>query len=214
MSKFILLSAILHSLLLGSAAHAGMARWVDEKGQVHYSDRVPSEYLHKEHSELNEQGVVVHTTGALPTSEERSKADKQKAVNLKIERERMIVARRQELRDRVLLDTFTTERDLEIARNARIEALDSQISLAQTLITNDQKKLEGIKKRIKQIRDSTREPPANLLKSETSVSRQLVNNLTYIDDKNRERAEIFRIFEEDVQRFRELKKTRLDARKK
>jgi len=110
----------------------------------------------------------------------------------------------------VLLDTFTTERDLEIARDARIEALDSQISLAETLIKHDLKKLEGIKKRIKSIRDSGREPPENLLKSEKSVSRQLENNYEYVEDKGNERTEILQTFEADVKRFRVLKKAKRD----
>ncbi len=210
MFKLLLINAVLSCLLLSSVARAGLNKWVDEKGQVHYGDRVPPEYRSKEHSELNTQGVVVHTTHARKTSDELDEEKKQDQLRLKLERERLIVERKKSLRDRVLLDTFTTERDLEIARDARIEALDSQISLAETLISNDKKKLEGIKKRIKSIRDSGREPPENLLKSEKSVSRQLENNDEYVENKGNERTEILQTFEADVKRFRVLKKQRRD----
>jgi len=210
MFRWLLISGIMAGLLSSSLALAGVKKWVDEDGQVHYGDRVPSKYLINEHSELNEQGIVVHTTHAIKTGDALDEENRQKAISLKIERERMIVERKKELRDRVLLDTFTTEKDLVLARDARIEALDSQISLAETLIVNDEKKLKGIKERIKSIRDSSREPPQNLLKSERLVSHQLENNRTYIKDKGKERKDILQIFDEDVRRFRELKKAKLE----
>ncbi|VAW69089.1 hypothetical protein MNBD_GAMMA09-3340 [hydrothermal vent metagenome] len=201
----LLLVGILSVMLQSLAYSEGLKKWLDEKGQVHYGDRVPAQYLRKEHSELNSQGVIVHTTQALKTEIEESEEKKRQAIQLEIKKAQMIKARKQMLRDRVLLDTFTTEKDLVIARDARIEALDSQISLAKTLISHDTTKLQGIKKRIKRIRDSKREPPENLLKSERSVSRQLENNHSYIKEKSAERSEILRVFDEDVKRFRELK---------
>jgi len=210
MFKLLLINAILSCVLLSSVARAGMNKWVDENGQIHYGDSVPSKYRAQEHSELSPQGITVRTTHARKTGDELDEEKKQNKLRLKLERERLIVERKKALRDRVLLDTFTTERDLEIARDARIEALDSQISLAETLIKHDLKKLEGIKKRIKSIRDSGREPPENLLKSEKSVSRQLENNYEYVEDKGNERTEILQTFEADVKRFRVLKKAKRD----
>ena len=212
--KLLLPSSILAGLLLSSAFCEGLNKWVDEKGQIHYGDRVPAKYLGKEHSRLNEQGITVRTTRAMKSERELDEEKRRQAIKMQVERERLIEARKKMLRDRVLLDTFTAEKDLVIARDTRIEALDSQISLAKTLISHDEKKLAGIKKRIKKIRNSGRKPPENLLKSEASVSRQLGNNHAYVKERNNERSEILKKFKEDFRRFRELMKKKREAKLK
>ena len=208
------LCGFIASSILTPCAHAELNKWVDEKGQIHYGDRVPSEYLRKEHSQLNEQGVTLSTSKAIKTDQELSEEQlKQKIENEKKTR-RMIAARKQALRDRVLLDTFTTENDLILARDARIEAIDSQISLAEALIKNDAKRLANAEQRIAAIEKSGREVPKNLHKEVSSVKRQLENNYTFIKDKNTERKDILETFEQDVIRFRALKKARKEAREK
>lgn len=212
--KLLILNGLLSILLMSTHAHAGLNKWVDDKGQIHYGDRVPAEYLHKEHSMLNEQGVTVRTSEALKTKKELSEQEKQRVIKSAADKKRMIAARKKALRDRVLLDTFTTEKDLSIARDARIVAIDSQISLAETLIKNDEVKLSNLKGRIDSIESSGRKAPENLHKDVSSVSRQLENNYAFTEDKNNERAEIIKTFEEDVKRFRQLKKEKREAREK
>lgn len=208
------LISFIATLLLSPCAYAGLNKWVDEKGQVHYGDRVPSKYLSKEHSLLNAQGVTVRTSEALKTEEEQSKDEKQRRLKAEEDKKQLIKARIQALRDRVLLDTFTKESDLSIARDARIEAIDSQISLAETLIKNDEKRLSIVKSRISSIESSGRKAPENLHKEVISVGRQLQNNFAFIEDKNNERNEIFETFKQDVKRFRQLKKEKREAMEK
>lgn len=183
---------------------AGTKKWVDEQGQVHYGDRVPTEYLRGEHSVINDQGIEVRKNAAMKTEAERAReAELQKRKQAE-QRKRLIEARKQALRDRVLTDTFTTENDLIIARDARVEAVDSQISLTKTLIAHDEQRLSDVKQRIKSIEDSGREAPQNLHKEVHSVSRQLENHYAFIEDRNNERENIIKSFDEDIKRFREL----------
>ncbi|MCW8933096.1 MAG: DUF4124 domain-containing protein [Gammaproteobacteria bacterium] len=212
--KNLLLSGMIAIFLLLPCAYAGLNKWVDEKGQVHYGDRVPSEYLAKEHSQLNEQGVILRTSKALKTEEELSAEESNRKIKAAEDKKRLIKARKQALRDRVLLDTFTRESDLSLARDARIEAIDSQISLAETLIKNDEKKLAGVKGRIDKIEKSGRVAPENLHKEVLSVGRQIQNNYAFIEDKTNERNEILETFKQDISRFRQLKKERSKALEK
>ena len=202
------------SLLVTPCTYAGLSKWVDEKGQTHYGDRVPSKYLSKEHSLLNEQGVTLRTSKALKTEEELTDEKKKKKLEAAENTKRLIESRKKALRDRVLLDTFTTENDLTLARDARLDAIDSQISLAQTLIKNDKIKLSNVKSRIESIKKSGRDAPDNLHKEVISVGRQLENNYSFIEDKTNERIEILKAFKEDVIRFRQLKEEKKAAREK
>jgi len=202
-------------MLIPACVYAGDARkWKDEGGQVHYGDQVPSEYLHKEHSLLNEQGVTVHKTEALKTEEELSAEEARRKIEQAENIERMIAERKRVLRDRVLLDTFTTEDDLAIARDARIEAIDSQISLAETLIKHDQEKLQKAIKHIENIAKSGRDIPENMHNKVIFVSRQIENNVAYVQEKKAERAEILKTFEQDLLRFRDLMAQRRKAKEK
>jgi len=212
--KQLLLSSTIANFLFLSCAHAGLNKWVDEKGQVHYGDRIPAKYLGKEHSQLNEQGVTLRTSKALKTDEEISAEESSRKLKAAEDKKRLIKARKQALRDRVLLDTFTTESDLSLARDARIEAIDSQISLAETLIKNDEKKLANVKTRIETIEKSGRKVPENLHKEVISVGRQIENNYAFIEDRNNERDEIFKTFKQDVSRFRQLKKEKKERQEK
>lgn len=202
------LTAIIACLMILPAAEAGLHKWVDEHGQTHYGDRIPPKYMKKEHSTLNEQGVQLRTNKAMKTEEQLQEEEEQRKLKIANDRKLLIEQRKQALRDRVLLDTFTTEKDLAIVRDERIEAIDSQISLAQTLIKNDERKLADVKQRIKEIEASGREAPENLHKEVLTVSRQLENNYAFIEDKNNERTNILETFEEDVKRFRELMKAK------
>jgi len=212
--KQLLLSSMVANLLVLPCAYAGLNKWVDEKGQIHYGDRVPSKYLSKEHSQLNEQGVTLRTSKALKTDKELSAEENARRLKAAEDKKRLIIARKQALRDRVLLDTFTTENDLSLARDARIDAIDSQISLAETLIKNDEKKLSNVKIRIETIEKSGRTAPENLHKQIISVGRHIQNNYAFIEDKTNERDEIIKTFKQDVNRFRQLKKEKHESQEK
>lgn len=191
-------------LLITSIANAALNKWVDEKGQVHYGDQIPPQYLDQKRSVLNEQGVVVERFDKAKTSEEHEKEAEQKRIKAEQDRARMIEAKKKALRDRVLMDTFTTERDLLIARDARVEAVDSQIQLTEAFIKENERKQEDVRKRIEGIEKAGRTVPDNLLKERDSVSKQMQTNVQYIADKKIEREEIISKFEADIKRFREL----------
>ena len=202
--KLLLSSLVLANVLLAPNAHAAMKKWVDEFGQVHYGEHVPFQYLRGEHSEINEQGIIVKRSKKMKSESELNAEALQRRIKIIADKKKQLEDRRAALRDRVLLDTFTVENDLLIARDARLDSIDSQISLAQTLIKNDVKKLDGVKKRIKSIEASGRKAPENLHKEVSSVSQQLENNRSFTEDKKKERAYIIESFDADVVRFRAL----------
>jgi hypothetical protein len=45
-------------LAAGSALAAKVYRWVDENGEVHYSETLPPDFEDKKHDELDEQGII------------------------------------------------------------------------------------------------------------------------------------------------------------
>jgi len=205
---------IIANCLFTPVVYAGSTKWIDKNGQVHYSDRVPVEYLNKSHSKISDEGVTLSVTEAKKTKQVLSAEHKLNKIKAAEARKKIIIARKKALRDRVLLYTFTTENDLILARDARVDAIDSQISLAKTLIKNDEIKLSNAKGRITSIVKNNRIAPKNLHQEVSSLGKQINNNYVYIGEKSTERKKIFQTFTEDLARFRELKKEQADARQR
>lgn len=199
--RFTLLA--LFSVLLSCAfsAQAKLYKWVDEDGQIHFGDKIPPKYLVKEHDELNEQGVKIKHREAAKTAEE-------KAEEKRLERERKkaeLVEKKKKQRDRVLLDTYTTERDLYVARDSRLDAVGSQIQLADTIISDSNKKIEAMEKQVTQIKASNREVPIDLYNRIDSEKQQIVVQSKVMESHKKRRDEISEQFNGYIERFRVLK---------
>ena len=195
-------------LLMSVPVQAGLNKWVDENGQVHYGDRVPPKYMHQQREVLNEQGVVVKKVEKGKSEEQLERERKEREANADSNKQKMIEQRTKALRDRVLLDSYTTERDLLIQRDARVDAVDSQISLTESIIKDQEQKLADVKQRIQDIEQSGREVPENLHKDVIAVGRQLETHYQYVENKTNERQQIIDKFDDDIERFNELMETK------
>lgn len=187
---------------------AKMYKWVDENGQMHFGDKIPTEYIAKEHDELNEQGVVIKHKDA-------AKTPKQKAEARRLESERKkaaLVEKRKRQRDRVLLDTYTTERDLIVARDSRLDAVDSQIQLAVSIIKDSNNKIESMEKQVAQIKTSNREVPPDLYNRIDNEKQQVSVQSKVMGNHKKRRDEISIQFNDYVERFKVLKAEQKERR--
>ena len=186
---------------MAAPVQAKLYKWVDDNGQIHYSDTVPVQYLIKEHKEMSEQGLSVKKVDAAETEEQR------------VERRRieMVKERKQQreeeqrLRDRVLLDTYTTERDLIAARDARIEAVESQIQLSDSIIEDSVKKIDKSEKLVASLKAQGRIVPETLYQKVDGERRQLDTQREVRRGHEDKRKAVNRQFSDYILRFRELK---------
>ena len=179
-------AALLAGLCLALAtpgAQAKLYRWVDDQGAVHYTDTPPPAAAGKKGSTLDESGRVIeqHDPAAEKQREEEAR------------------------RDRALLQTFTTVRDLEVVRDDRIAAFDSTIKLGEDRLGRQRATLEGLEQRGKQLTDQGKPVPDNLAKQIESARATVADTEKYLDGQRRERAETAQRFEADIARFKELK---------
>jgi hypothetical protein len=187
------------------ASAAQMYKWVDENGQIRYADRLPPSQVKLEHHTLNAQGVIVSTRKAAKTEEEiKALKDAEKLLQAKQEIEK----RKQEAQgnlDRVLLLTFSSEKELSRARDDRIDVLDSVIRLIYKGIASTQdrlSRLEGDAKR--QYTSKGREVPGGLAQNIEESIRKIDNREKQLQVKLEEKYKIQGQFEIDVARFRLL----------
>ena len=128
------------SVALGPA-QARMYRWVDDKGQVHYSDRVPQEYIGKERKEYDEEGRLLSTIDAAKTEAQLAEERKRAAEEAQQRKQ----AEEQEKADRVLLKTYASAEELEKAREEQIAIIDKVIDSLQDKLKNIKEKQSNLK---------------------------------------------------------------------
>jgi len=177
---------------------AKMYKWVDEDGQMHFGDKIPQEYLVKEHDELNEHGVKTKHRKAEKTAEEKAKERLLEQARKKA----ALAEKKQKQLDRVLLDTYSSERDLVVARDSRLDALATQIQLSEAFISDTNKKIESMEKRVTQIKAAGREVPVNLHNRLNSEKQQVAVQMEVMKNHKKRSEKISAQFNGYIERFR------------
>jgi len=177
-------------------------RWVDESGQVHYSNTVPPQYAQKDREVLNRQGVAVgKVEGDVTEAEARDQAEAARQL-------KEAAARRQ--RDNVLLQTYLSVQEIEMLRDRRVEILDGQIGVQSQYITSLKQKLTKLMQQSANFAPRNKSPNARPLPE--SIGEDMARTGTDIrtaqanlNKKRAERQALMDQFAADIQRFKELK---------
>ncbi len=205
LSSVLLIAAAL--CLICNLANAGaLYKWIDEDGQIRYSDRLPAAQVRKKHHQLNSQGMVLTTREAAKSKAELAA---ESAAKLKLEQEQATQAKldeEQNRKDQVLLLTFSNEKELGLARDDRIEVLDSVIQLISKSIATTQQTLDQLQTSAdKNYLAKGKEVPGGLAQKIEHFSRKKENRSAQLDSKMLEKEKINEQYEIDLARYRFLK---------
>jgi hypothetical protein len=199
-------------LMVAPAWAAGkLYKWVDENGEVHYSDKLPPADAMKQHKEINQQGITTKEVDRAKTEQERIQEKAEQAALEAERRKQAEIEAKQRARDQTLLDTYTTERDLLLARDEHLGSMDSIISLTQSNNAILQTQIDDTKQKIDTMKKSGKEPPENVVKKLENLQGQFDKNAAYLKIKDTERVELKKKFDDDLARYRELKGTTAQA---
>ncbi len=194
-------------LLSNSLLAAGtLYRWVDEKGEIHYGDRVPPEEVKLDREILNEYGVAVKFLPHELTAEELVTLQRQQAIKA-AEQQRIHEA---DQRDKVLLNTYLSVEEIVALRNRRKELLDGQIHVTEAYLKNLRTKL--IKLQTDSARFQPYNPDPNAPPINSRLARELSNTLksilvyeqTLIDTRSKQ-TQLVAKFASDIDRYRHLR---------
>ena len=200
--KLILFTGVLLlSTALAPHAQAGIKCWTDKDGNRACGDSIPPEYSQEGHEVLNQQGIVVKEQAAAKTPEQLAAERKKKEEEEVAARKRAAQAKR----DRVLLDTFSSEDDLKLARDGKIAAIESQIKLTEGQIEKLQHNLDDSIKAAAAMERQGKEPSKQIKNNIASVRQQISDNQQFIASKRQEQKQVRTQAAADLKRFRELK---------
>ncbi len=144
-AKF-LIAGIVLCAAFSSSAEAKLYKWVDDNGVTHYSETMPPQYANRNRVQLNDQGREIkesdkkaNKAGGPPTPEEQAAIDQRR-------------------KDKALLDTYSNEGEIDLARNrnlqqsnARINSINIRLKAAQSNLARLQQESDGFTKTGKKI---------------------------------------------------------------
>lgn len=190
-------------VLLSSSffAQAVMYKWVDENGQMHFGDKIPQKYMVKEHEEINERGMTTKYREA-----EKTAAEKAELLRLEEEREKAALEEKKKRKlDQELLDTYSSERDLLIARDSRLEAVATQMQLSEVIIDSATKKIESMEMQVAEIKASGRKVPLDLYNRLDSEKQQVEVQARVMAKHQARSDEISKQFHDYIERYRAVR---------
>src|SRR5262245_17928609 len=177
-------------------------RWVDEKGVVHYGDRVPPQYTEKESILLNREGVEVGKLEAQKTPEQLAE-----------EARRQQAALRQKQHDSFLLTTYASVADIERLRDERLDTIQGQRQAAEQYVENLRSSLALLKTRAMMFkpynpRAEARRLPDDLAEDLVRTLNEMRTQQGTLDAKDAEEASLRKQFQGDIERYKELRTAR------
>lgn len=185
-----------------AAAQQRMYKCVDDKGKVYYTQVPPKECLGKETDEISRQGRVIKRTEparALTPEEQAAREEERKKKH-----EQEIAAREERRKNQALLNTYSSEKDLEDARGRALK--DNEAAIQES-----EKRIAGAEKRKKEL-DAEKEfyvkkpMPPKLAQNIKNNEVEIRNQRELLEAKKKQVANINAKYDEDKRRYLELTK--------
>lgn len=190
--------------LLITAPHAlaGTIKcWTNKDGIRECGYSVPPEYSQQRIEIMNERGIQIGVKEAAKTKEQLE----EDARLAKLKQEELQRQEEAHLRDTILLNTFTIERDLRISYDDKIEVVKGVIDITNTGTRSLQQKLNAVQKRAANYERAGETTPEKVVNEINNLKRQIKDNEKYTANKQEEIKALNLKYEADLKRFRELK---------
>ncbi|MCC7328298.1 MAG: DUF4124 domain-containing protein [Burkholderiales bacterium] len=185
--------------LAAPEARAQTYKWVDEKGVVHYTDKIPPEAINKGNVVLDKQGVAIKRTEPALTPEQRRAMAEEAARAEQLARERDLVDRR----DRALLATYTMESEIDLARKRALTTIDAQVQSSSSYSATLGKRKAELDKRVADL--AGKPVPAVLERELANIADELAKQHALVAAKQKEIVVVNARYDADKKRWKELR---------
>ena len=188
------------ALALVPNARAALYKWTDERGIVHYSDKMPPDAVNRASVEMSRQGLTIRKTEqARPPAQRVAKTETDEQRLRQAERDRLLAERR----DRALLESYTSESEIDLAKTRAIATIDGQVQSAQAFIAQMEKRRSELD--AKMATYAPRPVPGEIKREIETIDAEVSRQNNFISARQRESANVAARYESDKQRFRELR---------
>ena len=199
--KLAVLAALVALLPLAAGAQSTY-RCVGKDGKKYYGSAVPPECLGQPVEEMNRQGMVVKRFDAAASAAEREK----KAAEAEERKKREAISKEEGRRNRALLATYTSEKDIEQARGRALKENEAAVKEIEARIGALRKRQEDLKKGL-QSAQAKGSSPATIERDMKNADFDIKTQQQLLAAKTKEVEQINARYDEDKKRYNELTKS-------
>ncbi len=176
-------------------AEAKLYKWVDKNGQTHYGETIPPEYANSDTKVLEKNRVTDRKDGF----------DKQQQEESKIDPEVAKAAREAKRHDEALVNTYSNEKEIDLARDRNLLQVEARINSYSTLLKSAQVSLADLRKESDDLTKQNRKIPPSLTEDLAEAEARVTKLQKDLDTSQKESETVKAHYEADKQRYRELK---------
>jgi len=192
--RFLMVSALLFAAFCFNA-EAKLYKWVDANGETHYGETIPPEYANRD-TKMLDKGRITDRSGTFD-------AGKQKVVKKETEADKAVLAARRH--DEALLNSYSNEKEIDLARDRNLLQIDARINSYSTLIKSAQATLDDLHKESDSRTQQGRKIPQSLSDDIASTETRIAKLQKDLEANQKEMDAVKARYEADKLHYRELK---------
>ena len=187
------------ALCTQASTAAGLYKWTDERGVVHYSDQIPPEAADKGTVVLDKQGRQVKKIEPAPTPAQL------KAKEAEDERQKAAARTReaQARKDLALLQSYTSAEEIDFARARALAAVETQLKSAEGYNADLVRRLGELEKQ--RTASAGKAVPATLDNQISALNEEMGRQAKLITQKKDEMTAIGAKYDADKRHWIEIK---------
>lgn len=176
-------------------AEAKLYKWVDKSGQTHYGETIPPEYANTDAQTLEKGRITGHKDGFDKKLQEESKFDPEAAKE----------AKEAKRRDEALLNTYSSEKEIDLARDRNLMQVEARVNSYSTMLKSAQESLDSLNKEQETLTKQKRKIPQSLTDDIVQAQELVAKRQKELDTSQKEMDGVKARYEADKARYRELK---------
>ena len=197
MNKYIFF-AVLIILFSTSLQAKKLYKWVDENGQVHYSDQVPPDQIEKEHQELSDQAVVLDDVEKAKSKEEYMAERLAREEQARLDK----IAEKEELKRQMIIKSYANEGEIIRLKEERLFAIEKNIEGAKQNLVFQKKSLDDMMMMAADRERSGKEVSDALLQRIKTIEEKIQYQYEFIEAKEKEVSKVNTQFDDDLEKYR------------
>jgi uncharacterized protein DUF4124 len=185
--------------LASTIAAADTYKWVDDKGIVHYTDKMPADQVNKAATVLDPQARPIKKIDAPPTPAQRAAKEAE-------ERRIETAAKGREeadRHDRALMQSFTSVDEIALSKSRAIGTIDNQLQSSHAYIAQLEKRRADVE--AKRASYGTKPVPETLDRELASIDTEVQKQKDLVEARKLEKTQTAARYDAFTARWREIR---------
>jgi hypothetical protein len=175
---------------LSAAADAKLYKWVDDQGETHYGEVIPPEYASRPTVEID-KGRPVNKAPDSSDSAPSNTSEQQSAID-------------QRRHDKALLNTYSSEQEIDLARDRNLRQVDALINSIRVMQKAAQENLDSYNQEAARVKQAGKPVSASLAADIDNAQRKIESLKHDLEAAQNKGVSVKASFEADKVRYRQI----------